>query len=107
MGKFIYENSVRVDFDDRTLFHLQMVIGTKLRRGEPFSFSWREDVSVGGGRTSVWIHPRSALVYKFYAAHRGGLNPQWIDALMYTANSPGGLHLVPEPEAAVAEASTA
>lgn len=105
MGKFIYENAIRVDFDDRTLLHVQMVVGTKLRRGEPFSFSWREDVSVGGGRTSVWIHPRSALVYKFYAAQRGALNPHWIDALMYTANSPSGLYVVPEPEAARAEST--
>ena len=100
MGKFIYDNAVRVDFDDRTLLHVQMVIGTKLRRGEPFAFSWRDDLSVGGGRTSVWIHPRSGLVYKFYRPDRAPLNPAWIDALMHTANSPGGLYVVPEPAAA-------
>ena len=32
MGKFIYEGSIKVDFDDRVLAHLQLVIGSKLRR---------------------------------------------------------------------------
>ena len=39
MGKFIYREQVRADFEDRLLAHLQIVIGNKLRRGEPFYFS--------------------------------------------------------------------
>ena len=35
MGKFIYEGGVRNDFEDRLLAHLQVVVGNKLRRGEP------------------------------------------------------------------------
>ena len=97
MGKLTYEGTVKVDFDDRTLAHLQVVIGTKLRRGEPFHFTWRDDASIGDGRTTVWVHPRCALVYKFYGSRRPQLNPAWVDALMYTANSPSGLYLVPEP----------
>ena len=34
MGKFIYEGTVKVDFDDRLLAHLMVVISAKLRRGE-------------------------------------------------------------------------
>nr|BFF11985.1 hypothetical protein GCM10025699_32880 [Microbacterium flavescens] len=68
MGKFIYDGNVRVDFDDRTLAHLQLVIGTKLRRGEPFHFTWKDDTSIGNGRTTVWVHPRCTLVYKYYGA---------------------------------------
>lgn len=97
MGKLIYDGTVKVDFDDRTLAHLQLVIGSKLRRGEPFHFTWKDDASIGDGRTSVWLHPRSSLVYKFYGGRNPRLNPAWIDALAYTANSPGGLYLVPEP----------
>ena len=97
MGKLIYEGAVKVDFDDRTLAHLQLVIGAKLRRGEPFHFTWKDDASIGNGRTSVWLHPRSSLVYKFYGGRNPRLNPAWIDALAYTANSPGGLYVVPEP----------
>ncbi|WP_109210216.1 MULTISPECIES: ATP-dependent DNA ligase [Microbacterium] len=97
MGKLTYENAIKVDFDDRTLAHLQLVIGAKLRRGEPLHFTWRDDISIGGGRTSIWIHPQSTLVYKFYGSRKPQLNPAWIDALAYTANSSTGLYLVPEP----------
>ncbi|MFH8251999.1 ATP-dependent DNA ligase [Microbacterium sp. B2969] len=97
MGKFTYEGTVKVDFEDRALAHLMLVIGMKLRRGEPFHFSWKDDVSIGDGRTTVWIHPQCALVYKFYGSRMPQLNRAWIDALMQTANSSTGLYLVPEP----------
>lgn len=97
MGKFIYEGSIKVDFDDRVLAHLQLVISNKLRRGEPFHFTWREDPSVGDGRTSVWVHPAASLVYRFYGSRRPALNRAWLEALTITANSPSGLYVVPEP----------
>ena len=97
MGKLTYEGSVKVDFDDRTLAHLMLVIGNKLRHGEPFHLSWRDDPSIGDGRSTVWIHPGSALVYKFYGSRTPKLNPAWIAALAHTANSPSGLYVVPEP----------
>lgn len=98
MGKFTYDGLVKVDFEDRVLLHLQTVIGSKLRRGEAFHFTWKDDNSTGGGRTTVWVHPRCALVYKYYGGSRPQLNPAWVDALAYTANSPAGLHVVPEPQ---------
>ena len=58
MGKFIYDAIVKVDFEDRLLAHLQLVIGAKMRRGESFHFTWKDDPSIGDGRTTVWIHPR-------------------------------------------------
>ena len=97
MGRFVYDQGVKVDFDDRVLAHLLVVIGAKLRRGEAFHFSWREDLSVGGGRTTVWMHPGVSLVYKFSGSRRPALNRTWVDALAMTANSPGGLYVVPEP----------
>ncbi|GAA2010959.1 ATP-dependent DNA ligase [Microbacterium ulmi] len=97
MGTFIYEGNVKVDFDDRILAHLQLVIGNKLRRGEAFHFTWRNDASLGDGRTTVWLHPHASLVYKFYGSRKPSLNRAWLDALTYTANSPGGLYVVPEP----------
>lgn len=99
MGTFIYENTITVDFDDRTLAHLQLVIGAKLRRGEPFHFTWKDDASIGDGRTSVWIHPRCSIVYKYYGSRTPRLNVAWIDALAFTSNSSTGLYLVPEPPA--------
>ncbi|WP_243076602.1 ATP-dependent DNA ligase [Microbacterium sp. SS28] len=97
MGKFTYENSIRVDFEDRLLFHLQTVIGIKLRRSESFFFSWRDDPSLGDGRTTVWLHAGTGMAFKYYGSRPPRLNRQWLEALVYTANGPGGLHVVPEP----------
>ncbi len=98
MGKFVYEGGVKTEIEDRALTHLQLVITAKLRRGEPFPFSWREDTSVGGGRTTVWIQPGSSLVFKYFGSRQPSINRAWIEALAFTANAPGGLYLVPEPE---------
>lgn len=97
MGKFIYRDQVRVEFEDRLLAHLQIVIGNKLRRGEPFHFSWKEDQTVGGGRTAVWMHPGASFTFKFHGGRTPTLNRSWLEALMHTANSGTGLHVVPEP----------
>jgi len=97
MGKFIYDGNVKVEIEDRALTHIQLVVTAKLRRGEPFGFTWREDVSVGGGRTTVWLHPGSSLVFKYAGGRQPSINRHWIDALAYTANAPSGLYLVPEP----------
>lgn len=98
MGKFIYEGGVKTEIEDRALTHLQLVITAKLRRGEPFPFSWREDPSVGGGRTTVWIQPGSSLVFKYFGSRQPSVNRAWIEALAFTANAPAGLYLVPEPQ---------
>ncbi|MFJ4999683.1 ATP-dependent DNA ligase [Microbacterium sp. NPDC088619] len=74
MGKFIYDGNQKVEIEDRALHHLQVVITTKLRRGEPFLFTWREDVSVGGGRSSVWISAVSDLVFKYSSPGQADLN---------------------------------
>lgn len=97
MGKFIYDSTVKVDFDDRLLAHLQIVIAAKVRRGEGFHFTWKDEASIGNGRTMVWVHPRASLVYKFYGSRRPQINRAWIEALMYTANAPTGLYPVSEP----------
>lgn len=65
MGKFIYEGGPKIDIEDRALTHLQLVMTAKLRRGEPFAFTWKEDLSIGGGRTTVWVHTGSSLVFKY------------------------------------------
>ena len=52
MGKLTYESTIKVDFNDRLLAHLQLVNGEKLRRGECFHFSWKDDVSICDGRTA-------------------------------------------------------
>lgn len=104
MGQFIYENGPKIELEDRALLHLQLVMSAKLRRAEPFVFTWREDMSTGGGRTTVWVHPGSTLVFKFAGSRQPSVNRTWIEALSFTANTPTGLYLVPEPDGgAVAE----
>jgi len=97
MGKLIYSNELNADFDDRVLAHLQIVIGAKLRRGEGFYFSWKDDARVGDGRTTIWLHPALPLTYKYFGGRMPQLNRLWIEALTLSANSPGGLQLVGEP----------
>uniref|UniRef100_UPI000A6C64CB DUF7882 family protein n=1 Tax=Microbacterium mangrovi TaxID=1348253 RepID=UPI000A6C64CB len=49
MGRLTYEHDIRVEFEDRLLLHLQQVITNKLRRDEPFVFTWRDDPSLATG----------------------------------------------------------
>jgi hypothetical protein len=100
LGKLTYDSTLSVEFADRTLAHLHLVIGAKLRRNESFYFSWRDDAEVGDGRSSLWMHPSIPIYFKFAGGRQPAINSRWIDALMLTANSPAGLQLVAEPEAA-------
>lgn len=97
MGRLVYDGAARLVVDDRTLAHLQVVMGEKMRRREPFTFTWTNPLEEGGGRISVWVSAHSAISYTFdrQAPHR--LNRAWLDALAATANSTGGLRLVREP----------
>lgn len=97
MGKFIYDGGPKVEIEDRALSHLQLVMTAKLRRGEPFPFTWREDLSIGGGRTTVWVHAASSLAFKYYGSRSPSINRDWIEALAFAASTPGGLHLLSEP----------
>jgi hypothetical protein len=99
VGKLIYDSSLTVDFDDRVIAHLQVVIGAKLRRGESFTFSWKDDGQLGDGRTSIWIHPAVPLVFKSFGGRPPAINRRWVEALMMSANSASGLQLLPEPAA--------
>jgi hypothetical protein len=97
MGKLTYDGTLVVDFDDRVLAHLQIVISAKLRRGESFAFSWRDDASIGDGRTTIWLHPAVSLVFKFLGGRQPEINRTWLGELSNVANSATGLTLIPEP----------
>jgi hypothetical protein len=104
VGRFSYDNTVTVDFDDRTLAHLQAVIGAKLRRGESFMLSWIDDAAMGSGHTSVWLNPASTLAFKYFGGRMPALNRGWVEKLMMSANFTEGLHVLPEPSASRARA---
>jgi hypothetical protein len=98
MGTLTYDSEFTVDFDDRLLAHLQIVIGTKLRRGESCLLSRQVDARNCDGRTAIWLHPSISLIYKYYGGRMPRVNRLWIDQLASTANSTSGLQVVPEPE---------
>ena len=104
MGTLTYDVVYKVDFEDRALAHLQIVIATKMRRNESFNFSWVKDPSTGSGRTAIWMHPSIPLVYEFQGSRHPAINRAWIDLLMSAANSTAGLVLLPEPTAAAVTA---
>ena len=90
MGSLTYDR-VTVDFDDRILAHLQIVIVQKLRRGESFLLSWRNAAEVGDGRSSAWLHPAIPLYFKFSGGQPPSINPLWLAQLTRSANSSQGL----------------
>lgn len=98
MGKILYGDSgVEIMFDDRAMAHLQLVIGAKLRRRESFFFSWKDDPSVGDGRSSVWMDASIPLYFKYLGSRPISINRDWIDQLTLSANMAGGLQFSPEP----------
>ena len=90
MGSLTYDR-VTVEFDDRILAHLQIVIVQKLRRGESFLLSWRNAAEAGNGRSSAWLHPAIPLYFKFSGGQPPSINPLWLAQLTRSANSSQGL----------------
>lgn len=97
MGTLTYDSKLTATFDDRILAHLQIVIWAKVRRGESFSFTWTEPARNGYGRTSIWISPSISLTFEYFGGKQPLINRGWVNALSKSANSPGGLTMVPEP----------
>lgn len=98
MGTLVYGNSgICISFDDRALMHLQIVITAKLRRRESLLLSWNDTVAAGSGRSAIWIDPSSTLYYRYLGSRIPTMNREWVDALMLSANTAGGLVLMAEP----------
>lgn len=100
MGKMFYGQTIEVTFDDRVLAHLQLVIGLKLRRAESFFFSWRDEQSVGDGRSVIWLDPSIPLVFRYTGGRMPKINREWLEALTISSNSAQGLQLSEETGAA-------
>ena len=102
MGTLTYDSKLTATFDDRVLAHLQVVIWAKIRRGEQFSFTWTDPARNGYGRTSIWISPTTSLSFQYFGSKAPAINGQWVQLLTKSANSVGGLQLLPEPGGAEA-----
>ncbi|TFD23784.1 ATP-dependent DNA ligase [Cryobacterium sp. TMS1-13-1] len=98
MGTLLYGNpGIVITFDDRALMHLQIVISTKLRRRESFIFTWSDSADEGSGRSAIWLDPTSTLYYRYFGSRTPSINRDWIEVLMLSANSAGGLAFIAEP----------
>ncbi|QNE35817.1 DUF7882 family protein [Leifsonia shinshuensis] len=98
MGYLSYENH-DYPFEDRTLAHLHIVIVNKLRHGQSFAMSWKDVTAVGGGRTSIWLHPSSNLRFHFDGSRSPALNGDWLAQLADSAESSRGLIIESEERA--------
>lgn len=97
MGTLIYgPSATEIEFDDRLLAHLRIVIVTKIRNREPFSLSWSIDTSRGSGRETLWVHPSIPMRFRFDDARPVPINRTWLQDLLTRANA-GDLTVTPEP----------
>lgn len=99
VGTLIYGNTgLQVEFDDRVLAHLQIVIVAKLRRNEGFPFTWRDPAIIGDGRSTIWLHASIPLQFTFGGGDVPTINRSWLEVLTMTSNTAAGLRIVEEPE---------
>lgn len=97
MGQIRYDGMV-FQFDDRVLAHLQVVIGQKLRRREPFFLRWTpQPGEVRGGRHVIWIDNGIPLHIDYTDEAEPAVNRRWIEALAESSMSNAGLLLSAEP----------
>ena len=90
MGSLIYDSTV-IEFDDRLLLHLQIVIVNKLRRRESFAMLWRDAAETGDGRSAIWIDPSIPLFFKYDGSRIPTVNREWLALLAESAGSSTGL----------------
>lgn len=95
MGTMTYDHTV-VEFDDRTLAHLQIVIIRKFRAHEGLLMSWLDPISIGNGRSSMWLSPDAPLHFKFFGSRTPVVDRAWLELLTQSASSGAGLIVLHE-----------
>jgi hypothetical protein len=97
VGTLYYGDSATpIGIGDRALAHLKIAITTKLRRGESFTLSWVHPDDQPRGRSTIWLHPSVPLRFVFDEPEPPDLSRDWVEDLMRSANSTGGIRLVEE-----------
>jgi hypothetical protein len=97
VGTLYYGDSgTPIGIDDRALAHIKVAITTKLRRGESFTLSWIHPEDQARGRSTIWVHPSISLRFVFDSPDPAELSRDWVEELMRSANSTGGITLVDE-----------
>ena len=95
MGTISYDGWT-VDFEDRLLAHLHVVIIRLLRNQESFAMSWLEALEVGDGRSSIWLHPEGDLHFRFSGSRVPQIDAEWIQRMTESARSSQGLIVTAE-----------
>jgi hypothetical protein len=90
MGTLQYDGR-KMEFDDRLLTHLHIVIVQKLRHGDSFAMSWMNSLTIGDGRTSIWLDRTIPLRFDFSGSRPPAINRDWLQVLESSANSSTGL----------------
>lgn len=90
MGTMAHGN-ISVEFEDRLLSHLQIVIVQRFRRNESLVISWLDSQAVGDGRSSMWMTPTQPVYFKFAGSRVPSIDREWIDLLNESAASSTGL----------------
>ena len=90
MGTMTFDGET-VDFEDRVLTHLHVIVMQKFRRGEPLLVSWVDDRAIGGGRSAIWLTPSVPVRFQFAGARVPPIDRTWLHRLAAAADSPEGL----------------
>ena len=96
MGTLIYGPDHEIAFDDRTLSHLQIAMGLKLRRREGFFLTWSGDAAGTRRRCSAWIDPAIPLLFLYEDTAPTPINRDWLEQLTESSNSSRGLQVLEE-----------
>jgi len=97
MGRLFYGGDDEpIVIEDRALAHLKVVVATKLRRNESFTLSWQHPSGSEDGRSTIWLHPSIPLRFIFDEPNPPELSAEWISAMAQSANTSGGIMLLPE-----------
>jgi hypothetical protein len=93
----LYYDGEEFELDDRILTHLQIVISTKLRRGEDFFLSWQVPAERGSGRNALWIDNGVPIRFFYSGSRNVAVNREWVEAMIMGAGRASGLILGDEP----------
>lgn len=96
MGALYYDGD-EFEVEDRLLTHLQIVISTKLRRGENFFLSWQVPVERGSGRNAIWIDNGVPIRFFYSGSRNVSVNRDWIESMIMGSSRASGLILGEEP----------
>jgi hypothetical protein len=97
MGTLRY-GSDHLELDDRTLAHLQVVVVSKLRKGEAFLLSWNAQPEQGSGRYALWVETGIPIVFRYDGSRPIRINRAWLDSMMERSYTLAGLDLMPETD---------